>query len=53
MMEQETELNPFDRLKQEIRKVIDDNSRFLARLTDDDYEPDEDIGDDDVQVEEL
>lgn len=43
-MGQERELNSFERMALEIRKVIDDNSRFLARLMDDDYEP-EDSGD--------
>ena len=31
----------FDELSKEIRKIITDNEKFLARVMDDDFEPEE------------
>jgi hypothetical protein len=39
----EMEKNDLDELTREIRKIISDNRKFLARVMDDDYEPDEDV----------
>ena len=37
------EKNELDELTREIRKVISDNRKFLARVMDDDYEPDKEV----------
>ncbi|WP_298436545.1 hypothetical protein [Geobacter sp.] len=46
--------NGLDELSREIRKVIDANRKFLERVLDDDFDPDETPGErEDEGVEEL
>lgn len=40
-MEKDKELIELDELTQEIKKTIQGNRQFLARVMDDDFEPDE------------
>jgi hypothetical protein len=42
----------FDELTKEIRKIITENEKFLARVLDEDFEPEEEEEDGEV-VEEL
>jgi hypothetical protein len=45
------ENNELDHLSKEIRKVISDNNRFLEKVMDDEFEPDEeDAGTDDDEA---
>jgi len=54
-MENDLEKNELEELAKEIRRTIADNRKFLDRVMDDDFEPDEeDIGEDEREiVEEL
>jgi len=45
--------NELDELAREISRIITDNRKFLARVMDDDFEPEEDIGEEDEITEEL
>lgn len=45
-----TEINGLDELGREIRKIISDNRKFLDRVMDDEFEP-EDEGEEDVGAE--
>ena len=48
------EKNELDELGREIRRIIADNEKFLARIMDDDFEPDEGEGEGEEEVvEEL
>ena len=47
------EKNELDELTREIGKIITDNRRFLARVMDDDFEPDEEIEEESEVFEEL
>lgn len=47
------EKNELDELGREIRKIIADNEKFLARVLDDDFEPDEEGEEEGEIVEEL
>lgn len=47
------EKNELDELGREIRKIILDNEKFLARVLDDDFEPDEEGEEEGEVVEEL
>ena len=47
------EKNELDELTREIRKIISDNRKFLARVMDDDYEPEEEVEEESEVVEEL
>jgi len=47
------EKNELDELTREIDRIIADNKKFLARVMDDDFEPDEDVGGEDDIIEEL
>ena len=38
----DTEKNELDELSREIKKIIAGNRKFLARVMDDDFEPDQD-----------
>jgi hypothetical protein len=42
-----------DELAREIRKVIADNQKFLERVLDEDFEPEEAEGPEDEVIEEL
>jgi hypothetical protein len=48
-----TEKNDLEALSDEIRKIISDNEKFLSRVMDEDYEPDEEEPDEEEIVEEL
>jgi hypothetical protein len=45
------EKNELDELTQEITRIISDNRKFLARVMDDDFEPEEEDGEEEVLVE--
>lgn len=46
--------NEFDELSKEIRKIITENKKFLSRVQDDDFEPEEEEGEGEEEVvEEL
>lgn len=48
------EKNELDELGREIRRIIADNEKFLARVMDDEFEPDEEDGEGEEEVlEEL
>jgi hypothetical protein len=47
-----SEKDEFDELSREIRKIIAENEKFLARVMDDDFEPVEEEGEEEI-VEEL
>jgi hypothetical protein len=47
------EKNELDELAREIDRIIADNRKFLARVMDDDFEPEEEVGDEDDIIEEL
>jgi hypothetical protein len=47
------EKNELDELTREIDRIIADNKKFLTRVMDDDFEPEEDVGDEDDIIEEL
>jgi hypothetical protein len=50
----DTEKNELDELTREIGRIIADNRKFLARVMDDDFEPEEEAGDEgDEIIEEL
>ena len=46
------DIEEFDELSKEIRKIITENEKFLARVLDEDFEPEEEEEDGEV-VEEL
>lgn len=49
-----TEKDDLDELSKEIRKIITDNKKFLSRVMDEDFEPEEAEGEDDGELlEEL
>jgi hypothetical protein len=48
-----TERNDLELLSDEIRKIISDNEKFLSRVMDEDFEPDEGETDEQEMVEEL
>ena len=39
-------INGVDELSKEIRKVISDNKKFLDRIMDEEFEPEEEVGKD-------
>lgn len=47
------EKNELDELSSEIRKIIAENEKFLARVMDDEFEPDEGYEEEEEIVEEL
>jgi len=47
------EKDEFDELSKEIRKIITENEKFLARVMDDDFEPEEEEEVEEEVVEEL
>jgi len=49
----EKEKNELDELTREINKIISDNKKFLDRVMDDDFEPEEEIEDEEEIIEEL
>jgi len=44
------EKNELDELTQEITRIISDNRKFLARVMDDDFEPEEEDGEEEEEV---
>jgi hypothetical protein len=46
------EKDEFDALSKEIMKMISDNLKFLSRVMDEDFEPEEEVEDNEV-IEEL
>ena len=46
------EKDEFDALSKEIMKMISDNRKFLSRVMDEDFEPEEEVEDNEV-IEEL
>jgi hypothetical protein len=49
----EKEKNELDELTREIGRIIADNRKFLARVMDDDFEPEEETGEENDIVEEF
>jgi hypothetical protein len=49
----EKEKSELDDLTREIGRIIADNRKFLARVMDDDFEPDEEDDEEDDIIEEL
>ncbi len=49
----ESEKNELDELSRDIRKIIADNEKFLTRVMDDDFEPEEEEEVAEEVVEEL
>ena len=49
----ERDKHELDELAREISRTIMENKKFLARVMDDDFEPDEEVGDDDEVSAEL
>jgi len=47
------EKNELDELTREISKIITDNKKFLDRVMDDDFEPEEEAEEEEEIVEEL
>lgn len=47
------EKNELDELGREIRRIIAENEKFLARVMDDDFEPEEEEEEEGELVEEL
>ncbi len=47
------EKNELDELTKEISKIINDNRKFLDRVMDDDFEPEEGEAEEEEVVEEL
>lgn len=47
------EKNELDELTQEIGKIIKDNKKFLDRVMDEDFEPEEEIEEEREIIEEL
>jgi len=45
--------DPIAELAGEINRVISDNRKFLARIMEDDFEPEEDEGEEELPEEEL
>ena len=52
-MENEKSRSEWDELAQEIKKTILDNRKFLDRVMDDDFEPEEEIDEVEQVYEEL
>ena len=48
-----TDTNEMEELQKEIRKTIEENRKFLDRMMDDDFEPEEGEEEDEEIVEEL
>jgi hypothetical protein len=48
-----TDLNEMEELQKEIRKTIEENRKFLDRMLDDDFEPEEGEDGEEEVVEEL
>ena len=50
----DSEKNELDELSREIKKVISDNKKFLDRVLDDEFEPDEEADEEEAgTIEEL
>lgn len=47
------EKNELEELSREVKKVIADNKKFLDRVMDDDFEPEEEGEEDEEPVEEI
>jgi hypothetical protein len=47
------EKNELDELARDVKKVIADNKKFLDRVMDDDFEPEEADEEEEEQIEEL
>ncbi|HEY6872863.1 MAG TPA: hypothetical protein VI298_09085 [Geobacteraceae bacterium] len=47
------EINDLEALSDEIRKIISDNEKFLSRVMDEDFEPDEEEADEEEILTEL
>jgi len=46
------ERDDLEELEKEVRKLLDDNRKFLERVLDDDFEPDEAVEDEGPEVTE-
>jgi hypothetical protein len=49
----DAEKNELDELSREIKKIISDNKKFLDRVLDEEFEPEEEIEEEAGTIEEL